>query len=99
MGPPSTKEHVGNVDKFDSIKEAIESNVEIKDKNIERKKLYADIVIHRNKIQHDVRMEIILDQQYKNDYGRPNLYSSYDNVSTQSCCKPSNIWDDVTTQV
>ena len=40
MGPPSTKEHVGNVDKFDSIKEAIESNVEIKDKNIERKKHY-----------------------------------------------------------
>ena len=35
MEPPSTKECVGNMDKVESSKEVIESNVETKDKNWE----------------------------------------------------------------
>ena len=30
MGPPSTKEHVGNVDDFESIKEGIKFNIDTK---------------------------------------------------------------------
>ena len=39
MGPTSTKELVGNVEKVESRKEVIESNVETKDKNMGSKKL------------------------------------------------------------
>ena len=45
LGPPSTKDSDGNLDKFGLIKEVIKSNVETKYKNTGRKKSYVDIVM------------------------------------------------------
>ena len=75
----------------------MESNVETKDKNTLRKISYTEIVIHGNKRRHNVGTEISHNHQYKNDDVPPNLCISYGNVSTWSLCKPSDIWDAVTT--
>ena len=48
MGPPSTKELVGNMDEVESRKEVIKSNIETKYEKLGRKTSYADIVIHGN---------------------------------------------------
>ena len=46
MGPPSIKERFVNVVEVESIKGEVESSVDIKEENTERKKSYADIVLH-----------------------------------------------------
>ena len=44
--PPSSKERVGNVAEVESNRGEVVSSVETKEENTERKKSYAEIVIH-----------------------------------------------------
>ena len=67
----------------------IKSNVNTKDKNMGRKKSYADIVIHGNMRRHGGGKESSFCHRYKNYNVRTNLCSNYYDVSTWSGHKPS----------
>ena len=79
------------MDKVESRKEEIDSNIETKDGKLGRKKSYADIVIHGNKKWKDLRTESSRVHPIQSDDIRPNLYSSNDNENAWSYCKPSDM--------
>ena len=91
MGPPLTKECVGDTNKFESRKKVIQSNAETKDKKVGRDKSYTDIVIHRNKKRHDVRKESIRFNLIKNEGIHLNYYSTNNNANVRSHCNPSDM--------
>ena len=98
MRPSSTRERDGNVVTARPRKEVIDSNIDIKDKNMRRKRYYAYIIIHRNQIRHNVGTESSWDHLYINNNIHTNMCSSYDNVITCSQRNSSDMWDAVTAQ-
>ena len=69
----------------------IDYNVDTIDEKVARNKLYAYIVIHRNKKQNNARKEISHEHLIQNDNIRLNLYSSNDDEDMWSNHKPSNM--------
>ena len=66
----------------------VESNIETKDKKVERKKSSADIFIHGNKKHNNVSREISRDYRIQNEDVRSNLCSSNDGTNMWSNHKP-----------